>query len=304
MGARKHPLEIFRQNGRTFVAQDEAPSEQLAEEMRRSVKGAYLERARELDPDRFRRRPMPGAPAAEGTAEGEETGETPAARHELLPAPPRRTWRVRPVPANRPGDEATRSLPLARVGMLVAVLVLVGASTYALGLWPFAPNGVEGDGSRALKSSRLLPDWLTPNERSNEPTGGKAPEGDTGTEGTPEHDGAASPTAGATREAAGAAANVEYWLLAASEKLNTEQRRKDWKQRFGQDKQRVVKALGEEFPGFRIQLCTSDAQASEALLRIGPATAADDPTLQRALTKVRALGGSFSDAFIKKFRKP
>jgi hypothetical protein len=299
MGARKHPLEIFRQNGRTFVAQDEAPSEELAAEMRRGVKGAYLERARELDPDRFRPRPMPVAP----TAEGEGAGESPNTTPDPALAAPRRTWRVRPVPANRPGDEGSRSLPLARVGLVAAVLVLVGASTYALGLWPFTPNGVEGDGSRALKNSRLLPDWLTPNERSNEPTGGKAPDGDTGLQGTPEQGGGASP-ASATREAAGAATNVEYWLLAASEKLNTEDKRKDWKQRFGQDKQRVVKALGDEFPGLRIQVCASDAKATEGLLRVGPGTTADDPALQRALTKVRALGGSFSDAYIKKFRKP
>jgi len=301
MGARKHPLEIFRQNGRTFVAQDEVTSEAVAAEMRRGVKGAYLERARELDPDRFRSRPMPVAPAPEGEA----GGETPMAGREPAPAAPHRTWRVRPVPANRPGDEVSRSLPLARVGgLLAAALVLVGASTYALGLWPFAPNGVEGDGSRALKNSRLLPDWLTPNERSNEPTGGKAPEGEAGRQGAPDDGGGASPTAGATREAANAAANVEYWLLAASEKLNTEEKRKDWKQRFGQDKQRVVKALGDEFPGLRIQVCASDAKATEGLLRVGPGTAADDPALQRALIKVRALGGSFSDAFIKKFRKP
>jgi len=303
MGARKHPLEIFRQNGRTFVSTDEVPSEAVAAEMRREVKGAYLERARELDPDRFRRRPMPMPVAA--ASEGDETGETPPVPREAPAAAPRRTWRVRPVPANRPGDEGSESLPLARVGgLLLAGLVLIGASTYALGLWPFARNGVEGDGSRALKNSRFLPEWLNPNERSSELTGGTPPEGNAGRKGTPDDGGAASPTAGAAREAATAAANVEYWLLAASEKLNTEQRRKDWKQRFGQDKQRVVKALGDEFPGLRIQLCTSDAQASEALLRIGPATAADDPALLRALTKVRALGGSFSDAFIKKFRKP
>jgi hypothetical protein len=301
MGARKHPLEIFRQNGRTFVAQDEAPSEELAAEMRRGVKGAYLERARELDPDRFRRRPMPVAPAPEG----ETAGENPSVHGETATASPKRTWKVRPVPANRPGDEGSGSLPLARVGgLLVAALVLIGASTYALGLWPFAPNGVEGDGSRALKNSRLLPDWLNPTERSSEPTGGTPPEGAAGRQGTPDDGGGASPTAGATREAAGAATNVEYWLLAASEKLNTEEKRKDWKQRFGQDKQRVVKALGDEFPGLRIQVCASDAKATEGLLRVGPGTTADDPALLRALTKVRALGGSFSDAFVKKFRKP
>jgi hypothetical protein len=189
-------------------------------------------------------------------------------------------------------------LPIAKVGGGVALglVILVGAA-YALSLWPFTPNGALGDGHPALKSSEspssFLTSWLKPHERdsSAETNVGKGEAAD-------ERNAVAVPGS----ESAAAPANVEFWVLAASEKL-TAVTRKTWAQRCEPDKQRLRMALGEEFPGLRVQSCTAGADGSVGLLRLGPAASETDPTLLRALGKVRALGDGFAQAYIKQFRK-
>lgn len=250
MRGRKHPLEIFRESGRSFVTREGGPArvepaEGAAE--RREVRGAFLARARAVAAEREGRRPPP-----------DEGGEAPDVPR---PRAPRRSW----------SSSGAASVPVGRVALVLATLVLVVGAAYALRLGPFAP--ADGSGSGASRYAL----WRNAPPEPEEPA-----------------------EAGATPESA--AADVEWWVLAASEKLTTDERRATWKERFGHDKQRIAKALGEEFPGLRIERAT-DPQQTEALLRVGPAAAADDPTLQAALARVRGLGGGFASAHVKKFRK-
>src|SRR5262245_57069640 len=108
MRGRKHPLEVFRQNGRSFqTLRDESPAE-------------------ESEPERPRRslRPRPARP---------ERSERPAPPREPTPerapaATERRAWDVRPkLQRAGPGLRGARALalPLPRVMVVLAGLVLV-----------------------------------------------------------------------------------------------------------------------------------------------------------------------------------
>ncbi|MBM4014933.1 MAG: hypothetical protein FJ293_08210 [Planctomycetes bacterium] len=211
---------------------------------------------------------------------------------------PPRAWAVKaPPPIARRGSLLLR-LPLGVVGGAVAAgLVLLVSAAYALSLWPFTPTGEGGDGHPALKSSDtssgFLAKWLIPHERDSAEDAKEA--------GTAAVDEPGDGTVPASDPAV-AKANLEFWVLAASENLDAATR-KTWAQRCEPDKQSLRKALGDEFPDLRVQSCTAGANGMVGLLRIGPASSKDDPTLARALAKVRALGGRFGQAYIKQFRK-
>ncbi len=313
MRGHKHPLEIFRESGRSFQTRGQgsqagAPHEGLAEASRRGLKGAYLERAREMAAGHGGAQVTSASDVAaqkprrerDESSTAAESVKSASVKAEAAVAPTRRAWNAPPQPtrsekargASRPASRQ-RSLSLrALAGVLTALVILVGAA-YALHFWPFVPNGEAADHSTSL---RRYEHWRNPSG----PAGDGGASADDTALGRASSSGA-SDTLGAT-PAATAAPEVEYWVLAGSEKLSGD-RRKDWKQRWGLEKQRVVKALGNEFPAMQIQVCTADAQGNEALLRIGPALTENDAELQKVLAKVRALGGSFASAFTKKFKK-
>ena len=308
MRGRKHPLEIFRDSGRSFVTRPGEMAAAAPPPPPADVKGAYLARAREATAERGARRaaapanaPANAAPAAVARKpaspatdpDGSSTGE----RGAVETVPPRAWDAKAPPPLARRGPALLR-LPLAKVGSAVAAgLVLLVGAAYALSLWPFAPSGEEGDGHPALKStdssSGFLSNWLKPHERDSVR---KAAEEDSA---TPAELGDGAVPAS---EPAAASANLEFWVLAASENLDAATR-KTWAQRCESDKQSLRKALGEGFPDLRVQSCTAGADGMVGLLRIGPASSKNDPMLASALAKVRALGGRFGQAYIKQFRK-
>lgn len=309
MRGRKHPLEIFRDSGRAFLTKPGDPTgDGSAAPLPREIRGAYLERAREASAERGARRGRGERAAApvrsDGPAEATDltagAGEPAAAPQQGAVTPSRHGWDAKASPPTaRMHLAAWSRLPLGRVGAsLAAGLVLLVGVAYALSLWPFAPQDAEGDGSPVLKASNsttsFLPKWLSPHQRDEEREAAAAGEA----VGDQAGDGAAVP---APNEA-GAAANAEYWVLAASEKL-TAATKETWAERCDSDKQRLRKALGPEFPEMRVQSCTAGAEGNVGLLRIGPASTEDDPALVRALTKVRALGDGFAQAYIKKFKK-
>ncbi|MBL8843697.1 MAG: hypothetical protein JNL90_19400 [Planctomycetes bacterium] len=321
MRGHKHPLEIFRESGRAFQTRDEgaqagAAHEGLAEASRRGLKGAYLERARELvsgnrgahvtSPSDVAAQKRKAAPARERAAVEAAPAEPERGEQETEAAPgrsavsravetARRDWAAKGAGAGGMGAWSLRS-----VAVLLTALVLFVGGAYAFRFWPFAPNSASGEGSTPLQRFER---WRIPSERAGD--------GVTGSE-TAAADPAgrdAASAAGGTRsgtESAPAPADVEFWVLAGSEKLN-DARRKDWKQRWGLERQRLAKAFGadfaEKFPGMKIQLCAADRQESEALLRIGPATSEQDAQLLKVLAEVRGLGGSFAKAYVKKFKK-
>lgn len=336
MRGHKHPLEIFRESGRAFLTRDQgaqsgAAHEGLAEASRRGLKGAYLERARELVAGRREARVTSPSDVAVQKSKGAsapkttvpEIAERPTAR-DRGEAGDRGAAARRPevaeatfATAARPGESGRREwaakggsgartsggagqLPLRSVAVVLTALVLLVGGSYAFRFWPFASKGASGEGSTSLNRFER---WRIPSERA----GNGASDPEPTAEGHLEDPSA--PVDGATPSgspAATASAEVEYWVLAGSENL-TDARRKDWKQRWGLERQRIAKAFGEDFavkfPGMKIQLCAADRQESEALLRIGPAASAQDAKLLQALADVRALGGSFAKAYVKKFRK-
>ncbi len=275
MRGRKHPLEIFRQSGSSFVTQDgSVPTSSLdgaAGQARpaltqRPVRGAYLERVREMKP--------PPAPAP----------------------PPRRSW-VAKQPSTPPPPKSTAAkagaLPLWGLGAGLAALVLLVGGAYAFKLWYAGPKGTPGSGNPQLSH------WRDPLEDGPLPSDGRSAADSI----VQERDGTA---------AAAGSAGVEFWVLAASGKLTTKEASEKqttkercdlWQARFSQDKKRLAKALKDEFLGMTIQLSTAD-NAKEAMLRIGPAATEDDPILKRVEATVRGLGGGFEGALIKKYKKP
>lgn len=333
MRGHKHPLEIFRESGRAFQTRDEgaqagAAHEGLAEASRRGLKGAYLERARELvsgnrsaavtSPSDVAAQKRKAAPVRERAAveaaptemeRGEPgRGELSRGERERDAAPAsgktavaravetaRRDWAAKGAGGTGVGAWSLRS-----VAVLLTALVLFVGGAYAFRFWPFAPNSASGEGSTPLQRFER---WRIPSERAGDGVTGSEPAA-----GDPAERDAASAAGGARSgtESAPAPADVEFWVLAGSEKLN-DARRKDWKQRWGLERQRLAKAFGadfaEKFPGMKIQLCAADRQESEALLRIGPATSEQDVQLLKVLAEVRGLGGSFAKAYVKKFKK-
>ncbi|MSR47947.1 MAG: hypothetical protein EXS13_12950 [Planctomycetes bacterium] len=296
MRGRKHPLEIYRDSGRSFLTKpgEKLPSDSVPPQ--RELRGAYLERVRETNAERAPKR-------SRASDAGREAPFDPALA--TKPAPERRSWDATVLPpAKKRLVGGVGALPLARLGGgLAAVLVLFVGVAYALSLWPFASNGAGGDGNPTLKQSSdpsdsFLARWLNPNERSK----GRAADEASGVDGDQATKGGATAEAASAQGSARASANVEFWVLAASEKL-TDTTRKDWRSRFTTDKQRLQKALGERFPAMRFQACAADVKESEALLRVGPASSEDDPVLKQLLVEVRAVGGGFSKAYIKKFKK-
>ncbi len=258
MRGRKHPLEVFRSNGREFVTR--------REDLERNESEAVPRTRRSWDA-RVPREPVRTAVAPVPVAE----------------SPPR------------------RSVPLLRVAAVLAGLVLLVGTTYALRLWPFAPEGAEGTGPSPLQ--RIQSIWRDPTiEPPADPAASSSQQ-----DGEKAIDRNASGGGAGSKEATAAKArqDVEYWVVAASVKLTPEMKKNDaWKERFKPDQQRLERALGKEFPTVKTQRCYADAKHDDVLLRLGPAAAADEPTLVRVLARVRALGGSFKDATIKAFRKP
>lgn len=203
----------------------------------------------------------------------------------------------RPRPAAARGGPARgtarRSMPLPRVAYLLAALVLLVGGTYAFALWLFAPGGSPGEGSLPHLSL-----WRDP---VLDGVGGSgAPSGETGSDPSESGDPADSNAGDGKTPEAGT--DIEYWVLAASVKLETPELKRTWQERFQPDKQRLLSALGAEFPDMSVQLCQT-RDGAEAMLRVGPAPTRDDPELARLLARVQGLSERFGKAYIKSWRR-
>jgi len=281
MRGRKHPLEVFRENGREFRTRGDVSSPPAEEAARaRPEEGAPRRGAgrRSLRP------PAPRAPAADESS---------------VAPPERRRWDVRaPRFAERLASAAQArralSMPLARAATLLAGLVLVVGAAYALALWPFAPG--DGDGEPRSPLRRIQSIWRDPLAAREGGTAAREPdEGSASVESSAQEGG--PPSVRRTDP------DVTWWVVAASTKLPADAKRDDaLLKRFRPDKERLTKALGSELAGMTIQTCYGSRSRDDALLRVGPASAADDPALLRVLAKVRDLKGSFKDANIRAFR--
>jgi len=294
MRGRKHPLEVFRLSGRAFVTKPQDGIEQVGSGNPEAPSGTGRG---------GRRRSLA---AAEATA-SEPEPEVAVKQKPRQTDPARRTWDVRlkgetdrPVRSER---KSTLATPLPQVAAVLAGLVLLVGAAYALGLWPFAPTGTAGDTSLR----RWLRIWGEEQPAETEDREATAPEGVDGAEPTADPEqgptGLRADGAGAGDAAAKTAVATEYWVVAASVKLTATNRKNDaWKESFGSDVQRLQRELGTTFPGMRIQTC-KDAKGEGAMVRVGPAPTADDPTLARLHRRIRELGGSFKDARITRFAR-
>lgn len=309
MVRRKHPLEVFREQGRRFTLKSEAdpgPRERSGAEHDQAGHAGPADPAEISESEKPRRSLRPRS-----------ASEPPAVAPEPAPAPERRAWSATGTTRNvRPPDAVPRprfNLPLPRVAALLAGLVLMVGAAYALGLWPFAAMGEAsraegGSGRPALKRWWFLPDWADRETPSRQETAGDANEEGGGEETTADDDAGAKPAA-----AAKSAADVEYWIVAGSVKLKAADRKSDtWRQLFKPDEQRIRSLLekepkgiagASEFPNFIVKPCYADAKREDILLLVGPAMSADDVALVKLLPKVKSLGERFKDARIKAYQK-
>jgi hypothetical protein len=282
MRGRKHPLEIFRENGGEFAT-------------RRSARpvGSSPERAPDAAPEAAEESSPRPEPRAERRSEPAD------------PRKPRRTWDVRAAqaagrtPAPRGASKPARragSTPLWRAVAIVAGLVLVVGAAYALKLWPAVLRGFSGQGTPLQKSSSFLENWRDP---TLPPARGT--EADSTHDGHGVADGSESGRAdGPEDHAARPASAVETWLVVQSAKHAKDD--KKWIELFRPDKKKLEAALGSEFPGMSVQLLESP-KGDEGMLCVGPGATPDDPALERLKTKVRALGTGFDTATVRKFKK-
>jgi hypothetical protein len=279
MRGRKHPLEVFRQSGRQFLTQ--------RSEAERA--GNREDEARRLARRASQRRSLRPASADGETEEG------------ALAPPRRQPWDVRAgdADASRKAARARRalSMPLWRVGALLGGLVLLVGGAYALGLWPFALEGVDGETRSPLQRFQSI--WRDPTV---------APEPGAPVSGASERPATSAtdrsePRGGGEVVGARPQPEIEYWVVAASLKLTPDLKKGDaWRKRFEPDKERLQRALGDRFPGMKIQTCYGDKKREDVLLRAGCAASADDPALQKLLAAAKAPPANFKDAVIRAFK--
>ena len=297
MRGRKHPLEVFRDSGRQFQTQSDG---------------------------------RPAAEPAKAAAKPETLAARSEGRDSSAPLPTRptpRSWDARDVRIARAGpapsraaaggaaaaDRSRRAPPsLTTVAVVLGGLVLLAGGAYAFKLWHPAENGSQGTTVPPLKRSSRE-EWRDP-LLPGEPGGADANHGaDTnqkknGNQGvSPDRrvgagrENAAGPDAERT---AAPSSDTEPWVLVACVKLTTETLRSTWKEKFKPDQERLLKLLGDEFPGMKVQLVKSKGGKGtddDGMLRIGRSGLTEaDAELTRLLTRVRTL---FKDAYLKKFKK-
>ena len=297
MRGRKHPLEVFRENGRTFQTRRDAAS-------RESPESPESIGSEPDEPPRRSLRPRPPRPATREPA-SPRAAPAPIVAEEKPPA--RRTWDARPkLQRAGPGlrGATALSLPLPRVMVVLAGLVLVVGAAYALRLWPFASEGASGQDPVSLQSPLR---WLWPDRRAETGTEGAAADG-AGDGARPEDDRSGSEQTQTGREVENGSASrpvpaIEYWVLVASVKLTAEEAKSGARNdRFKPDQEKIQKALAKQFPWMRTEICFGSAKREDMLLRVGPAAAADDAELLKLRDKIQALDPHFKDAYIKPYR--
>lgn len=270
MRGRKHPLEIFRQNGDAFLTRRDDG---------RGREAARKEREPPREPDeRATAAAPPGKPAKRPPVLTRSGG----------------TLR-RPV--------ASRRLVL-RSAAAVLGLVLVGGLIYAAKLRFFSGSGAPSDHGVTLQRDESIqskwPDHTLPAPADPTPPGDRA-----GAAAEAAAKGQKEPAAKAP--ARGPEKKREYWIVAASVKLSEQERSKSFqelrKELFKSEEQKLHRTLDADIEkvGFRVQTVAINQKAGEFVLRVGCAASADDANLKAMLAKVSRLGGSFKNAVIRDY---
>jgi hypothetical protein len=296
MRGRKHPLEIFRQTGKSFITMGEGseppPRPERVEPYARAGRGARI--GEEPDPE-------PSDPPLE-----QETGPAPVAA-----APPGKRTKRSIVMAKSGGAQrraAARSRLVRQWVGAAAGLVLITGLAYAAKLWLFNGRGAPSDHGLHLQRDESIqekwPDHTLPPGNAAGDAAGERPE--SAGQGGPST--ANAKESGSKEPAAkGAAKAKEYWVVAASVKLSEQERSKNLselrKVLFKNEEKTLHRGLDAEIErcGFRVQTVATNQKAGEFVLRVGCATTADDANLKSLLAKVIKLGGSFKNALIRDY---
>jgi hypothetical protein len=297
MRGRKHPLEIFRQNGDSFLTLregQEAPrrsksparNEEARDEARRNDDGRGREAAR---------------PEREAPRESDEKG--------AAAGPPGKAPKRAPILARSGGAQRRPAASRRLVGRSVVALlglVLLGGLAYAVKLRFFSGSGAPSDRGLTLQRDESIrsqwPDHALPKKAEETSPGGG---GSAGVEAAAAAKGQKEPAAKAP--ARGPEKKREYWIVAASVKLSEQERSKTLpelrKELFKNEEQKLHRSLDAEIErlGFRVQTVATNQKAGEFVLRVGCAAGADDANLKSLLAKVTRLGGSFKNAMIRDY---
>jgi hypothetical protein len=282
MRGRKHPLEIFRQSGDSFLTTRETPGSER--------RPARPEREPPRDDDERDGDQRPGESQKAAVAPpGKRT------KRELVLA---KSGSVQRRPAA--GGRRVRSWVYAAGG-----LVLVAGLAYAAKLRFSRGNGASSDHGVTLQRDETIrskwPDHALPANGAET----KALERESAA-------GAANAGNGSKEPAAKPAAKApekkrEYWIVAASVKLSEQERSKPLpelrKELFKNEEQRLHRSLDAEIErlGFRVQTVATNQKTGEFVLRVGCAMTADDPDLKSLLAKVGRLGKDFKNATIRDY---
>jgi hypothetical protein len=279
MRGRKHPLEIFRQNGKSFITTGE---------------GSGPPR-RTPDPERSEDRPAV-VPEPE-----------PAELAEVEVAPPGKRTK-RSIVMAKSGGAQRRAAARSRLANqwigAAAGLVLIAGLAYAAKLWLFNGSGAPSDHGMHLQREEPI--------RSKWPDHSLSPRNDAGDAVGEKQAGPGQGAPATGKDAKETAAKApqtqkEYWVVAASVKLSEQDRQKNFaelrKELFKNEEQKLHRGLDADIEryGFRVQTVAINQKAGEFVLRVGCTTTADDPNLKALLAKVVKLGGSFKNALIRDY---
>jgi hypothetical protein len=276
MRGRKHPLEIFRQNGDEFLTLRNGQ-----EAARRSAKPVREER----EPPREAEEPAAASP------------------------PPGKKAKREIVMARSGAVQRRAAGGGRRVGrwlFALGGLVLVAGLAYAVKLRFFRGSGAPSSHDVTLQRDEAIqskwPDHALPQQAGESPAAGRESSvGDAAAAGKSPKEAAAKAPPKASEK------KREYWIVVASVKLSEQERGKNVaelrKELFKNEEQKLHRGLDAEIDrlGFRVQTVAINQKAGEYVLRVGCGASADDPNLKALLAKVAGLGGTFKKATIRDY---